>query len=65
MAIDKVAYWIEVADYDMETAETLYNGRRWLYVAFMCHQAIEKHEGILVQDTAIRSTIHPQPDKTH
>lgn len=42
MAIDKVAYWIEVADYDMETAETLYNGRRWLYVAFMCHQAIEK-----------------------
>ena len=42
MAIDKVAYWIDIADYDMETAETLYDGGRWLYVAFMCHQAIEK-----------------------
>ena len=35
-------YWIDLADYDIETAETLYNGGRWLYVAFMCHQAIEK-----------------------
>ena len=42
MTIDKVAYWIDIADYDMETAETLYDGGRWLYVAFMCHQAIEK-----------------------
>ena len=42
MASDKVAYWIDIADYDMETAETLYNGGRWLYVAFMCHQVIEK-----------------------
>lgn len=42
MAINKVTYWIDIADYDMETAETLYNGGRWLYVAFMCHQAIEK-----------------------
>ena len=42
MASDKVAYWLDIADYDMETAETLYNGGRWLYVAFMCHQVIEK-----------------------
>ena len=42
MATDKVAYWIDISDYDMETAETLYNGGRWLYVAFMCHQVIEK-----------------------
>ena len=42
MAIDKVAYWLDIAEYDIETAETLYNGGRWLYVAFMCHQAIEK-----------------------
>ena len=37
MAIDKVTYWLDIADYDLETAETLYNGGRWLYVAFMCH----------------------------
>lgn len=42
MSTDKVAYWIDIADYDMETAETLYSGGRWLYVAFMCHQVIEK-----------------------
>lgn len=37
-----VAYWLDLADYDLETAETLYKGGRWLYVAFMCHQVIEK-----------------------
>ena len=42
MPIERVPYWIDLADYDIETAETLYNGGRWLYVAFMCHQAIEK-----------------------
>ena len=42
MAIDKVKYWLDIADYDFETAEAMYSTRRWLYVAFMCHQAIEK-----------------------
>lgn len=42
MATDKVAYWINIADYDLGTAEDLYKSRRWLYVAFMCHQVIEK-----------------------
>jgi HEPN domain-containing protein len=42
MATDRVKYWTEIADYDLGTAETLYEGGRWLYVAFMCHQAIEK-----------------------
>ena len=38
MAIDKVKYWKELSDYDMETAEVMYRGSRWLYVGFMCHQ---------------------------
>lgn len=42
MAIDKVKYWKELSDYDMETAEVMYHGSRWLYVGFMCHQVIEK-----------------------
>lgn len=42
MGIDKVAYWIDIADYDLGTAEDLYKSGRWLYVAFMCHQVIEK-----------------------
>ncbi|MCH5301212.1 MAG: HEPN domain-containing protein [Prevotella sp.] len=42
MKADKVAYWTDIADYDMETAEAMYQTGRWLYVAFMCHQVIEK-----------------------
>jgi HEPN domain-containing protein len=42
MANDKVAYWIDIAEYDIGTAESLFKTKRWLYVAFMCHQAIEK-----------------------
>ena len=42
MATDKVAYWINIADYDIGTAEDLYKSKRWLYVAFMCHQVVEK-----------------------
>ncbi|MBR0272896.1 MAG: HEPN domain-containing protein [Bacteroidaceae bacterium] len=39
---ERVKYWIDIADYDLETAEAMYTTRRWLYVAFMCHQVIEK-----------------------
>ena len=42
MATDKVTYWLDIADYDIDTAEAMYTTERWLYVAFMCHQAIEK-----------------------
>lgn len=42
MAIDKVKYWLEIADYDMGTAEAMYAAGRWLYVGFMCHQVVEK-----------------------
>ncbi|MBI5300454.1 MAG: HEPN domain-containing protein [Deltaproteobacteria bacterium] len=34
--------WVERADYDLETAKFLFKGGRYLYVAFMCQQCIEK-----------------------
>ncbi len=37
-----VEYWFDIANYDLETAEAMYRTGRWLYVAFMCHQVIEK-----------------------
>jgi HEPN domain-containing protein len=40
--IDKVKYWIEISDYDLDTAEAMLRSRRYLYVGFMCHQVIEK-----------------------
>ena len=42
MATDKIAYWLDIADYDLDTAEAMHQTGRWLYVAFMCHQVIEK-----------------------
>ena len=42
MANDNVAYWIEMSEYDLETAKAMLDTRRYLYVGFMCHQAIEK-----------------------
>ena len=38
----KVLYWIEMSDYDLETAEAMLATGRYLYVGFMCHQTIEK-----------------------
>ena len=40
--MDKVKYWLDIADYDFATALDLMKAKRWLYVSFMCHQAIEK-----------------------
>jgi HEPN domain-containing protein len=39
---DKVGYWLDLADYDLETAKAMFQTGRYLYVAFMCHQAVEK-----------------------
>jgi len=39
---EKANYWIELSDYDLETAVAMLNSKRFLYVGFMCHQTIEK-----------------------
>jgi HEPN domain-containing protein len=39
---EKSTYWIEIADYDLETARAMLTSKRYLYVGFMCHQVIEK-----------------------
>jgi len=39
---EKVKYWIELSNYDMETSKVMFKTKRYLYVAFMCHQTIEK-----------------------
>lgn len=39
---DKVKYWINIAEYDLDTAEAMLETERFLYVGFMCHQTIEK-----------------------
>lgn len=31
------ADWAEISDYDLDTAEAMFQTMRWLYVGFMCH----------------------------
>ena len=39
---EKIVYWVELSDYDLETSDAMLQTKRYLYVGFMCHQAIEK-----------------------
>lgn len=39
---DKARYWIDMAEYDLDTARAMFDTGRYLYVGFMCHQVIEK-----------------------
>ncbi|MDR1256621.1 MAG: HEPN domain-containing protein [Spirochaetaceae bacterium] len=39
---EKYAYWLELAQYDLDSAEAMYSSGRWFYVVFMCQQAVEK-----------------------
>ena len=39
---EKVKYWVEISEYDFETAKAMLESKRLLYVGFMCHQTIEK-----------------------
>jgi HEPN domain-containing protein len=34
--------WLASSDYDLETAGAMLKSRRYLYVVFMCHLALEK-----------------------
>jgi len=39
---EKFEYWQDIAQYDLDTAQAMFTAGRWLYVVFMCQQAIEK-----------------------
>jgi HEPN domain-containing protein len=39
---EKYDYWLDIAKYDLDTADAMLDSKRWLYVVFMCQQAVEK-----------------------
>jgi HEPN domain-containing protein len=39
---EKTQHWVNISDYDVETAEAMLITKRYLYVGFMCHQVVEK-----------------------
>ena len=40
--LDKVSYWLDLADDDLSAAKLLLNGRMYLHVGFFCHIIAEK-----------------------
>lgn len=38
----KIKYWVDLSRYDIDTALAMLKTKRYLYVGFMAHQAIEK-----------------------
>lgn len=39
---EKYTYWLDISEYDMVTADSMFGSDRYLYVVFMCQQALEK-----------------------
>jgi len=57
---EKYEYWLDIAEYDLETARANYISCRYLYVVFMCQQAVEK----LVKGLHVLYT-GEEADRTH
>jgi HEPN domain-containing protein len=52
--------WFRQADYDFDTAEYMFEGRRYFYAVFMCHLAIEKAlKGLFA------ARLFAEPPRTH
>jgi len=52
--------WLKQADYDINTAEFMFNGGKFFYTVFMCHLAAEKAIKALYQER-----LKETPPKTH
>jgi len=52
--------WLKQADYDIETAEFMFDGAKYFYTVFMCHLSVEKAMKGLYQQ-CLKET----PPKTH
>jgi len=57
---ESVVYWLELADYDFETARAMLDTGRYLYVGFMCHQVIEKALKAVIAKDLPRGEIPPK-----
>ena len=58
--LDKVEYWLELADDDMATAKWLLQGHRLLHTAYFCHLVAEK-----TLKAAVANQTSKVPPKTH
>lgn len=40
--IELIKHWFSMADYDIKTAQSMFDAKRYPYALFMCHLSIEK-----------------------
>lgn len=52
--------WIAGSEYDINTAEHMFNTGRYLYVVFMCHLSIEKSIKAIIHEVTVKL-----PPKSH
>src|ERR1035437_9045398 len=58
---EHINYWKESALQDFETAQVLYNGKRYMMCLFVCHLAIEK----LLKANWVKANVDNFPPFTH
>jgi len=56
----EVENWLDSAQYDLETAEYMFEKGRFIYTIFMCHLALEK-----VLKAKVQEVTDKVPSKTH
>ena len=59
-AMKSIANWVESSNYDIKTADHMFETKRYIYVLFMCHLATEKLIKALYE-----AAIKEMPPKTH
>ena len=52
--------WLTQADYDVDTAQAMFDARRYFYAVFMCHLALEK-----ALKGAFCAKVRQLPPRTH
>ena len=58
--LEKCGYWLMLSNYDLGTIDALIQGERWVYVAYLCQQAVERQlKGMYVY------FMETEPPKTH
>ena len=58
---EKFQYWLNIANYDIKTANAMLKSGRYLYVVFMCQQALEK----LLKGCYILNRNGEEPPRSH
>ena len=57
---DDSSNWIVTAEYDLETAQRLFEAERYIHVVFFCHLALEK-----LLKAHVTEVTQEEPAKTH